>query len=238
MSIVEFAHAKRGAAWISAAALLAGCSGAPAPGEGPADASSEARLEAFGKAGVRAHAASATAAPAPTSSSVAGVIVRFKDASAFETHALMRGRGPAAAKAAAAAQRAALRSEHGRILAELGKKPSSERRCPSRPPRPTTQPSRTSPSSTVRPPSEPSSPRRSRSPGVQRPPDPTASRSRPRISRAVSRPPRLSCSETATPYICNWKVPAGTNKSYALVAKAYDAANNSGSSSTVTVTSR
>lgn len=48
----------------------------------------------------------------------------------------------------------------------------------------------------------------------------------------------LACTEHLTPYTCSWKVPAGVNKSYALVAKAYDAANNSRSSAPVTVTSK
>jgi hypothetical protein len=48
----------------------------------------------------------------------------------------------------------------------------------------------------------------------------------------------LLCTERILPYTCNWKVPSGTKKSYALVAKAYDAANNTRSSATVTVTSK
>jgi len=47
----------------------------------------------------------------------------------------------------------------------------------------------------------------------------------------------LTCTDTSTPYSCAWKVPTGTNKSYTLVAKAYDAANNS-QTATVTVTSK
>ena len=47
----------------------------------------------------------------------------------------------------------------------------------------------------------------------------------------------LTCTDTSTPYSCAWKVPTGTNKSYTLVAKAYDAANNT-RTATVTVTSK
>ena len=48
----------------------------------------------------------------------------------------------------------------------------------------------------------------------------------------------LTCTDTTAPYTCAWRVPAGTGRSYALVAKAFDAANNSRSSTTVTVTSQ
>jgi hypothetical protein len=47
----------------------------------------------------------------------------------------------------------------------------------------------------------------------------------------------LTCTERQLPYTCNWKVPTGTNKSYTLTAKAYDAANNT-RTATVTVTSK
>jgi subtilisin family serine protease len=47
----------------------------------------------------------------------------------------------------------------------------------------------------------------------------------------------LTCTERLVPYTCNWKVPAGANKSYTLTAKAYDAANNT-RTATVTVTSK
>ena len=50
--------------------------------------------------------------------------MRLKGASAFESHALERGRGhgKVAALAAANAQRAQLRNQHGRIIAALAKK--------------------------------------------------------------------------------------------------------------------
>jgi len=48
----------------------------------------------------------------------------------------------------------------------------------------------------------------------------------------------LTCTDTASPFSCAWKVPTATGKSYALSAKAYDAAGNNRASATVTVTSR
>ncbi len=45
----------------------------------------------------------------------------------------------------------------------------------------------------------------------------------------------LKCTDTTAPYSCVWFVPAKRNVNYVLVAKAYDAANNVGTSSTVTV---
>jgi hypothetical protein len=36
----------------------------------------------------------------------------------------------------------------------------------------------------------------------------------------------LTCTERLLPYTCNWKVPTGTGKSYALTAKAYDSSNS------------
>lgn len=46
----------------------------------------------------------------------------------------------------------------------------------------------------------------------------------------------LKCTDTTAPYTCNWLVPAPKKRSYTIVARAYDAANNS-STSTVVVTS-
>jgi hypothetical protein len=48
----------------------------------------------------------------------------------------------------------------------------------------------------------------------------------------------LKCTDAAPPYQCVWTVPATVGKNYNLQAKAVDAANNSGSSATVTVTSQ
>jgi hypothetical protein len=48
----------------------------------------------------------------------------------------------------------------------------------------------------------------------------------------------LKCTDMAPPYECVWTVPATAGKNYNLQAKAVDAANNSGSSVTVTVTSQ
>jgi hypothetical protein len=48
----------------------------------------------------------------------------------------------------------------------------------------------------------------------------------------------LTCTDTVPPYVCVWTVPATAGKNYNLQAKAVDAANNSGSSATVTVTSQ
>ncbi len=47
----------------------------------------------------------------------------------------------------------------------------------------------------------------------------------------------LTCTDQTAPYTCAWKVPSGTNKTYTLVAKAYDAASNT-RTATVSVTSR
>ena len=44
------------------------------------------------------------------------------------------------------------------------------------------------------------------------------------------------CSVANSPYACAWKVPRASGRTYQLQAKAYDAAGNVGSSSTVTVT--
>ena len=46
------------------------------------------------------------------------------------------------------------------------------------------------------------------------------------------------CSDTATPYVCSWQVPGGMNKSYQILANAYDTQGNVGASNTVTVTTR
>lgn len=46
----------------------------------------------------------------------------------------------------------------------------------------------------------------------------------------------LKCSISTSSYSCPWRVPAASNKTYQLQTKAYDAANNIGSSSIVTVT--
>lgn len=48
----------------------------------------------------------------------------------------------------------------------------------------------------------------------------------------------LKCTDTASPYSCNWKVPGATGRAYALQARAYDAAGNIGLSSIINVTSR
>jgi hypothetical protein len=48
----------------------------------------------------------------------------------------------------------------------------------------------------------------------------------------------LTCTDTTAPYSCAWRVPSGTGKSYSLLAKAYDAANNVRSSATVKVRSK
>lgn len=47
----------------------------------------------------------------------------------------------------------------------------------------------------------------------------------------------LTCTDTTAPYSCAWKVPTGTNKTYSLAAKAFDAANNT-RTATVSVTSK
>lgn len=48
----------------------------------------------------------------------------------------------------------------------------------------------------------------------------------------------LKCTDTASPYSCNWRVPGRPGRAYALSAKAYDAAGNIGLSSIINVTSR
>lgn len=48
----------------------------------------------------------------------------------------------------------------------------------------------------------------------------------------------LKCTDTVVVYSCAWRVSSAKNVTYSLVAKAYDAANNVGTSSTVTVTSK
>ncbi len=45
------------------------------------------------------------------------------------------------------------------------------------------------------------------------------------------------CTDTTSPYTCAWTVPSGSGKTYVLVAKAFDASANVGTSTTVTVTS-
>ncbi len=47
----------------------------------------------------------------------------------------------------------------------------------------------------------------------------------------------LKCTDTSTPYNCNWKVPSAPNKSYQIQARAVDAAGNS-STASVGVTSQ
>ncbi len=49
---------------------------------------------------------------------------------------------------------------------------------------------------------------------------------------------KLKCSVTTAPYTCAWTVPGGANKNYTLQARAVDAANNTGTSANVTVTSQ
>ncbi len=46
----------------------------------------------------------------------------------------------------------------------------------------------------------------------------------------------LTCTDTATPYTCAWKVPGKAGAKYGLTAKAYDAAGNVGTSRTINVT--
>jgi hypothetical protein len=43
-------------------------------------------------------------------------------------------------------------------------------------------------------------------------------------------------SDSSSPYSYNWKVPAGAGKTYALLAKAYDRAGNTATSSVVVTT--
>lgn len=47
----------------------------------------------------------------------------------------------------------------------------------------------------------------------------------------------LKCTDTTSPYSCSWKVPTQKNKTYTLLAKAYDTVGNSASSSVI-VTSK
>jgi hypothetical protein len=46
----------------------------------------------------------------------------------------------------------------------------------------------------------------------------------------------LTCTDTTSPYTCSWRVPKTVGASYSLQAKAYDARNNVGTSTTVVVT--
>jgi hypothetical protein len=46
----------------------------------------------------------------------------------------------------------------------------------------------------------------------------------------------VTCTDTAAPYTCGWTVPSNRSRTYTIVAKAYDAANNIGTN-TVVVTS-
>jgi hypothetical protein len=48
----------------------------------------------------------------------------------------------------------------------------------------------------------------------------------------------LTCTDTASPYTCTWRVPSRSGVKYQLSVKAYDAAGNIGTSSVVNVTSR
>jgi len=48
----------------------------------------------------------------------------------------------------------------------------------------------------------------------------------------------LKCTDIATPYSCVWRVPSTRNRTYKLLAKAYDAAGNVGASLPVKVTAR
>jgi hypothetical protein len=48
----------------------------------------------------------------------------------------------------------------------------------------------------------------------------------------------LTCNDTAGPYNCAWKFAGAPRRTYQLQARAYDAAGNVGSSSTVTVTAK
>jgi len=42
---------------------------------------------------------------------------------------------------------------------------------------------------------------------------------------------KLTCTDTTSPYTCDWKVPTAKNKSYIIKAQAYDGANNTNTSS-------
>ena len=47
----------------------------------------------------------------------------------------------------------------------------------------------------------------------------------------------VQCSDTTAPYSCVWRVPGAMNKTYTLLARAFDAAGNSGTAS-IQVTAR
>jgi subtilisin family serine protease len=98
---------------ICAAATLAACSKGDLPG--PAAAVVGGPVVAAAAAGIQAAGASPATAPV-------GVIVRLQGSPAFRAHALALGRGAGAARAAAVAQRAQLRQQHGRIIAALARK--------------------------------------------------------------------------------------------------------------------
>jgi hypothetical protein len=46
---------------------------------------------------------------------------------------------------------------------------------------------------------------------------------------------KVQCSNTGTPYTCNWRIPGAGGKSYVLQTYAYDAAGNVGVSAKITV---
>jgi len=48
----------------------------------------------------------------------------------------------------------------------------------------------------------------------------------------------LTCSDATSPYSCAWRVPTPNNRTYSLLAKAYDTAGNVGTSTTIQVTAR
>jgi chitodextrinase len=48
----------------------------------------------------------------------------------------------------------------------------------------------------------------------------------------------VTCTDTSAPYSCAWAVPKTANTTYRIVAAAYDAAGNKGTSGTVTVTAK
>jgi spore coat polysaccharide biosynthesis protein SpsF (cytidylyltransferase family) len=48
----------------------------------------------------------------------------------------------------------------------------------------------------------------------------------------------LTCTDTIAPYTCAWSVPKTKGNTYDLTARAFDAANNSATSTVVRVTSR
>lgn len=48
----------------------------------------------------------------------------------------------------------------------------------------------------------------------------------------------LTCTDTSSPYSCAWKMPGTKNATYTIIAKAFDAAGNVGTSSAVRVTSK